>query len=61
MNAKQGNDTHPNNPVIHVAPSPHVFNMGMTIHGMMRDVIIALAPWWLRRSGFLAGQPSCSC
>jgi len=44
MNAKQKNDARPNSPVIHVAPSPHMFNMGMTIHGMMRDVIIALTP-----------------
>ncbi len=28
----------------HVAPSPHVFNMGMTTRGMMRDVLIALVP-----------------
>jgi electron transport complex protein RnfD len=28
----------------HVAPSPHVFNMGMTTRGMMRDVLVALAP-----------------
>lgn len=31
-------------PVIHVAPSPHVFDMGMTTQGMMRDVLIALTP-----------------
>ncbi len=30
--------------MIHVAPSPHVFNMGMTTRGMMRDVLIALFP-----------------
>ena len=28
----------------HVAPSPHVFNMGMTTRGMMRDVLVALVP-----------------
>lgn len=27
-----------------MAPSPHVFAMGMTIRAMMRDVLIALAP-----------------
>lgn len=27
-----------------MAPSPHVFAMGMTIQAMMRDVLIALAP-----------------
>ncbi len=32
------------NPVINVAPSPHVFSMGMTIPVMMRDVLIALVP-----------------
>ena len=31
-------------PAIHVAPSPHVSNMGMTTLGMMRDVLIALVP-----------------
>ena len=31
-------------PEIHVAPSPHMFNMEMTTRGMMRDVLIALAP-----------------
>jgi electron transport complex protein RnfD len=31
-------------PTIHVAPSPHVFNLGMTTRTMMRDVIIALLP-----------------
>ncbi|MCG6909253.1 MAG: RnfABCDGE type electron transport complex subunit D [Deltaproteobacteria bacterium] len=31
-------------PEIHVAPSPHVSNMGMTTRGMMRDVLIALVP-----------------
>ena len=31
-------------PQIHVAPSPHVFNMDMTTQGMMRDVLIALTP-----------------
>ncbi len=31
-------------PEIHVAPSPHIFSMGMTIRGMMRDVLIALVP-----------------
>lgn len=31
-------------PEIHVAPSPHIFSMGMTIQTMMRDVLIALAP-----------------
>jgi electron transport complex protein RnfD len=31
-------------PEIHVAPSPHIFAMGMTIRTMMRDVLIALAP-----------------
>ena len=30
--------------MIHVAPSPHVFNVGMTTRGMMRDVLIALVP-----------------
>ena len=29
---------------IHVAPSPHVFNMGMTVSRMMIDVLIALIP-----------------
>ena len=29
---------------IHVAPSPHVFSMGMTTRRMMADVLIALAP-----------------
>lgn len=32
------------NPTIHVAPSPHVFNMGMTVSRMMIDVLIALIP-----------------
>jgi H+/Na+-translocating ferredoxin:NAD+ oxidoreductase subunit D len=31
-------------PVIHVAPSPHIFSMGMTTRTMMRDVLIALGP-----------------
>lgn len=31
-------------PSIHVAPSPHVFNAGMTTRTMMRDVLIALLP-----------------
>lgn len=31
-------------PVIHVAPSPHIFSMGMTTHNMMRDVLIAFGP-----------------
>ena len=31
-------------PEIHVAPSPHIFSMGMTIRGMMRDVMIGLVP-----------------
>jgi len=31
-------------PTIHVAPSPHVSNRGMTTRGMMRDVLIALTP-----------------
>ncbi len=31
-------------PVIHVAPSPHVFSMEMTTRVMMRDVLIALGP-----------------
>jgi electron transport complex protein RnfD len=29
---------------LHVAPSPHVFNMGMTVSRMMIDVLIALIP-----------------
>ena len=32
------------NTTIHVAPSPHVFNMGMTVSRMMIDVLIALIP-----------------
>ncbi len=31
-------------PEIHVAPSPHIFAMGMTIPVMMRDVLIGLMP-----------------
>ena len=31
-------------PAIHVAPSPHVFNTGMTTRRMMADVLIALSP-----------------
>jgi len=31
-------------PMIHVAPSPHVSNMGLTTRGMMLDVLIALIP-----------------
>ncbi len=31
-------------PQVHVAPSPHIFSMGMTTHSMMRDVLIALVP-----------------
>jgi electron transport complex protein RnfD len=31
-------------PEIHVAPSPHVFSMGMTTRRMMADVLIALSP-----------------
>ena len=31
-------------PEIHVAPSPHVFNPGMSAYTMMRDVLIALIP-----------------
>jgi len=31
-------------PMIHVAPSPHVSNMTMTTRGMMLDVLIALVP-----------------
>ena len=34
----------PPGPAIHVAPSPHMFNMGMTTRDMMRDVLIALSP-----------------
>jgi len=30
--------------VIHVAPSPHMFDTGMTTRAMMRDVLIALLP-----------------
>ena len=30
--------------MVHVAPSPHVFSTEMTTRGMMRDVLIALAP-----------------
>ena len=37
-------DTNTASPAIHVAPSPHMFNMGMTTRNMMRDVIIALCP-----------------
>jgi len=29
---------------VHVAPSPHVFNMGMTVARMMVDLLIALTP-----------------
>ena len=46
----------PSTPEIHVAPSPHVYNFGMTTRTMMRDVLIALSPvaiaafyyfrWW---------------
>jgi electron transport complex protein RnfD len=32
------------NATLHVAPSPHVFNMHMTVPRMMIDVLIALAP-----------------
>jgi len=31
-------------PEIHVAPSPHVYNLGMSTYTMMRDVLIALVP-----------------
>ena len=31
-------------PVLHVAPSPHLSSTAMTTQGMMRDVLIALAP-----------------
>ena len=31
-------------PEVHVAPSPHVFNPGMSSYSMMRDVLIALGP-----------------
>jgi len=31
-------------PAIHVAPSPHIFAMGMTIRVMMRDVLVGLLP-----------------
>ncbi len=31
-------------PAIHVAPSPHIFSMGMTTRNMMRDVLIAFGP-----------------
>lgn len=37
------NDT-PTSAAVHVAPSPHVFNLGMSTRTMMRDVLIALAP-----------------
>jgi electron transport complex protein RnfD len=32
------------NATLHVAPSPHVFNMHMTVTRMMIDVLVALAP-----------------
>ena len=35
---------HSTEQVIHVAPSPHVFNCGLTTRRMMADVLIALAP-----------------
>lgn len=31
-------------PAVHVAPSPHVFDFGMTTRTMMRDVLISLTP-----------------
>jgi len=37
-------DTSNKNPVVSVAPSPHVFSMEMTVPVMMRDVLIALVP-----------------
>lgn len=44
MKLNSKNDINPSSPTIHVAPSPHVFSMGMTTRAMMRDVIIALSP-----------------
>ncbi|MBI9083634.1 MAG: RnfABCDGE type electron transport complex subunit D [Desulfobacterales bacterium] len=44
MKVKQKTESRPSMPQIHVAPSPHVFNMAMTTQGMMRDVLIALIP-----------------
>lgn len=31
-------------PEVHVAPSPHLHNLGMSTYSMMRDVLIALTP-----------------
>ena len=44
MKLKPETDVTQSIPAIHVAPSPHVFNMAMTTRIMMRDVLIALAP-----------------
>ena len=44
MKVNRKNDPSPTMPHIHVAPSPHVFNMAMTTQGMMRDVLMALIP-----------------
>ena len=48
MNAlkKKNQDEAPeeDKPVIHVAPSPHVFDTGTTTRAMMQDVLIALLP-----------------
>ena len=41
---KTGHGASDRMPEIHVAPSPHIFAMGMTIRAMMRDVLIGLAP-----------------
>jgi len=44
MKSNPENSIRPPGPAIHVAPSPHVFNRGMTTRDMMRDVLIALSP-----------------
>jgi len=44
MKLNSKNNINPSGPAVHVAPSPHMFNMGMTTRAMMRDVIIALSP-----------------
>lgn len=44
MKAKPETESRPSMPQIHVAPSPHVFNMAMTTRVMMRDVLLALIP-----------------
>ena len=31
-------------PEVHVAPSPHIYNLGMSTYTMMRDVLLALVP-----------------